>query len=129
MILTKYDLNINFKQLEEKAKENKVFLFYENEDKIKKYFNKIALVEEGNYDAEKAFSKCYHAKHCTTLENSCLYKCPIIPASRHINTYFNKNLKITEKDYIDIRKKINKFHTAKIIIFKHIHKYLHKKLQ
>ncbi|MBQ8887473.1 MAG: hypothetical protein IJY61_07230 [Candidatus Gastranaerophilales bacterium] len=35
-----------------------------------------------------------------------MYKCPLVPASRHFNKYFNKNLIITTRDGLDLSKKL-----------------------
>ena len=38
------------------------------------------------------------------LSHGKLYTCSTIPCIRHFNKFFNKNIPVTEKDYIDIYK-------------------------
>lgn len=108
IVITKYNLELNYKEYEEKASIHYIPLFYENNNKVKEKFNKIKFDLNGKMNKEYAHSNCYQAKYCPTLENGILYKCPIIPASRHFNKYFNKNMIITELDGINLNKKNSK---------------------
>jgi hypothetical protein len=38
------------------------------------------------------------------MKNGKIYPCNTIQCIEHFNTYFNKNLEVTEKDYIEIDK-------------------------
>ena len=108
LVITKYDLKINYVEIELIAKKYNVIIFYENNLKIKDEFHKICYNEEGTEDILTSYKECYHGHYCPTLENGQLYQCPIIPATRHFNKYFDKNLEISEKDSINIHKKIKK---------------------
>ena len=105
IIITKYNLNINYSELEITARQHGVYISYENRNKQKDEFNKIKFDINGDMDIEYSHSHCFHAEHCATLENGVLYKCPIVPAARHFNKYFNKNLSVVEEDGIDLYKK------------------------
>lgn len=108
LVITKYDLNINYKNIENIAKKNNVKIFYENEAKPRTEFNRICINEEGTENIFLSYKNCYQGHNCPTLEDGILYKCPIIPGARHFNKYFNKNLKITEKDGINIYNDVEK---------------------
>lgn len=108
IVITKYKLDINYKEYEEKALSYHVPLFYENRNKLKDEFNKIKFDLSGQMDKVDSHNNCYHAQFCPTLENGILYKCPIIPASRHFNKYFNKNMIITVSDGINLYNKNSK---------------------
>ncbi len=109
IILTKYNINIDIHSIEKTCKDYNVSLTYEeNSNYIPKVFCKSKYNIKGNENPEVSFNNCYHGKVCTTLENGILYKCPIIPASRHFNDYFGTNMEISEKDGINILKKHSK---------------------
>jgi hypothetical protein len=50
------------------------------------------------------FRICYGANFCINLEDGKLATCPIPFVIKHFNKYFNQNIPVTEKDYIDIFK-------------------------
>ena len=66
------------------------------------FVNPIDLT--GSLDYKKNFAACDASNSCITLENGKLYTCSTIPCIRHFNKFFNKNIPVTEKDYIDIYK-------------------------
>lgn len=107
IIVTKYKLNINYAQILKIANAFGVGIFWEG-NREKKHFHKIKFNLAGNEDITISHAGCYHAKVCHQLENGVLYKCPIIPASRHFNNFFNKNMIISKEDGLDIHKKLKK---------------------
>ena len=108
LVITKYNLKINYYEIELIARKYGVIILYENNLKSKNEFHKICYNENGTEDIEKSYKECYHGEYCATLENGYLYQCPIITASRHFNKYFNKNLIISDDDGINIHKRIKK---------------------
>lgn len=50
------------------------------------------------------YEHCYQRWRCMSLKDGKLYPCTCIPNIYHFNKYFNKNLEVTEYDYIDIFK-------------------------
>jgi MoaA/NifB/PqqE/SkfB family radical SAM enzyme len=71
---------------------------------------------EGNQDKEDSFKKCFRSNVCIFLDEGKLYTCPMIPNIKHFNKYFDKNLEICEKDYIDIYRARN---ISEILSFLH----------
>ncbi|MBW5396646.1 radical SAM protein, partial [Brachyspira pilosicoli] len=50
------------------------------------------------------FINCLGANNCIQLDNGKLFTCSISAYINYFNNYFNKNIPITEYDYIDIYK-------------------------
>ncbi len=109
LFVTKYGNTFNYADIEEKIKKYNILLEYMDNTNVKeKIFHKIAFNVNGLENQKIAHNNCYHSTHCHQLENGILYKCTIVPASRHFNDYFNLNLQISDKDGIDLYKKHSK---------------------
>lgn len=67
-------------------------------------FLSVTIDEEGRFQIEKNFCKCYLANTCHTLKHEKMFTCSTIPHIEHYNKYFNKNLIVSNSDYIDIYK-------------------------
>lgn len=106
--VTKYPLKLNYELMKEKAQKFKVhFEFYDNTDKEQIWYN-IKMQEKGKNDPKKSFYKCFLANNCVMLKNGKIYTCTLIPNIDHFNKHFNKNIKASEEDSIDIYKAKNK---------------------
>ena len=116
LVITKYNIGLNYQELEEEALKHNVTLFYENNNKIKDGFYKIKFDLNGQMVKFDSHNSCYHAKYCPTLENGILYKCPIVPAARHFNQYFKENIQITKKDGINLYNKNSKENILKYFL-------------
>lgn len=101
--ITKYPISLDYDSIKNKCLEYNVnFRFFDNTgDRL---FNHLPLDLEGRGSIEKNFLKCYLANCCHTLKHGKMYTCSTIPHIDHFNKFFNKNIKITEDDYIDIYK-------------------------
>ena len=69
---------------------------------------KVPLDLEGKQDINANFIKCMHANSFCCLSKGKLFTCTVAPNVRHFNKFFNKNIPITDVDYIDIYKAQNK---------------------
>ena len=58
---------------------------------------------EGNEDIEYSFKNCPNSA-CYHIYNNKFYMCDPMAFIDHFNSYFNLNLKITEKDYLKLDK-------------------------
>ena len=98
---TFYPINLNYSLYEDLAKEyGVVFVPFANEKNSKlTYMNPVSF--EKKYDKYETYFKCYR-KYCVTLKDGKIYHCTCVPNICHFNKYFNKNLEVTESDYIDI---------------------------
>ena len=72
-------------------------------DENEKSWMKFTLDPEGKQYWLNAFEHCA-LKNCVTLKHGKLYTCPTIAHIEHFNKCFNRNLEISEYDYVDIYK-------------------------
>ena len=101
-----YKLNVDLKEVEQKAREYGVFYGYTSTNRTKedeKTWGKWKLDLEGKQYWTNSFEHC-SVKNCVTLKKGKLYTCPTIAHIEHFNKYFNTNLIPTEFDYVDIYK-------------------------
>jgi MoaA/NifB/PqqE/SkfB family radical SAM enzyme len=62
----------------------------------------------GGQDIQESHRYCFRANQCAVLQEGKIYACSMPPWIKYFNEYFEKNLEVSENDYIDIYK-INKF--------------------
>ena len=101
--ITYYPIDINKEKIKKLSKEYKVNVIpFDKTDKIVKtsYRNPVREKKFGNID--KKYKKCYQRGRCVSLKDGNIYPCTCIPNICHFNSYFNKNLEVTEKDFINI---------------------------
>lgn len=68
--------------------------------KIKEFF-KLQLDFQGQQPTD---NNCFARWNCTFFGHGKIYPCFVPSNIRHFNSYFNKNIEVTENDYIDIYK-------------------------
>jgi MoaA/NifB/PqqE/SkfB family radical SAM enzyme len=78
--------------------------YLENPNLGSKIMHRLPLDINGNQNQNDSFLLCYRANSCILLEEGKIYTCATIPFIKYFNNYFNKQLLITENDYIDIYK-------------------------
>lgn len=107
IVNTKYPINLDFKAMEKKAESEKVkFQYFEEtgEHLVKKSFKKIINLK-GDSNPVESFANCHISNYGNFLMEGKIYSCPFSCQSfRIFNKKFNQNLRMTEKDYIDIYK-------------------------
>lgn len=103
---TKYDLGVDWNLVEEKCKIFKVNLaYFQGSDLTKKTLYKDVLDLNGKHNPKESFLNCrLDDKSWFFLDHGKLYKCARNAYIRHFNNYFNKNLEVTQDDYVDIYK-------------------------
>ncbi len=106
--VTQYPLDFDYEAVELLAKNHGVrFHVYDGKSGKESWHKPLDL--DGGQDRYNSFDNCYLANgDCTMLKNGKLYPCTLIPNLETFNRYFNKNLLISEKDYIDIYSDISK---------------------
>lgn len=107
IVITKYKINIDLKQIFEKAKNYGVEIHIEK-NREKEHFHKIKFNLQGTENEQETHKNCFHGQVCHQLENGVLYKCPIVPASRHFNNFYKTNMIVDEKDGLNLNSKLNK---------------------
>ena len=99
---TFYPINLDYKNYREIAEKHNVrFIPFMNCYTETKMSWRCPVSFEKKHDKYEMYEKCVK-KDCVTLKNGKLYPCTCVPNICHFNKYFNKNLEVTEYDYIDI---------------------------
>jgi len=105
IIVTKYPIKIDFDAIEKRAQQEGVhFNYYGRTAEVEKNMQCMPLDLEGKQNAKDSFLRCSSANRCISLDNGRMYTCSLIPYIKYFNAHFNKNLEVTEADYIDIYK-------------------------
>lgn len=107
IVNTKYPINLDFKAIEEKAKNSGVeYKFFEGTEGeyVKHSFKKVINLK-GDSNPTDSFSKCHISNYGNMVLDGKFYACAFSAQSYRIfNKKFNQNLRLTEEDYIDIYK-------------------------
>lgn len=101
---TQYPIDLDYSKLKAKADDMGVKFYYFGN--VKQYGGWIhpTLDLEGVRNENHSFLHCWQANNCSVLEHGKLYPCPVIPNIKHFNKKFEKNLPVSERDYLDIYK-------------------------
>lgn len=107
IVNTKYPIKIDYEKIKEKARNESVnFQFFEGtgDDTVKTSSKKLITLN-GTNDPVKSFAKCYISNYGNFLMEGKFYGCPFSCQSYRIfNKKFSQNLRMTERDYLDIYK-------------------------
>jgi len=109
VVITIYPLNFNYEELEQKAKEYNVQLWASNNihsskaDKDSKISDKHTMKLEGNA-AVYGFCSCLYLNYCNCVHDGKRFPCPRTANIYSFNKAFDKNLELTDSDFIDIYK-------------------------
>lgn len=106
IVNTKYPIKLDFDKIIEVAKKHYVkYGYFDGLGKVSKTSSHIPLDLEGKQNKHINFINCYHANSCCFLaERGKLLTCSVAPNIKHFNKFFNKNIPLTNDDYIDIYK-------------------------
>ena len=108
IVNTKYPIPLDFDKIKEVAKKHDVkFKYYRDSGEVLKTSNKTPLDLKGKQDMNTNFIKCIHANNVCFLTKGKLFTCTVAPNIKHFNKFFNKNIPISDMDYIDIYKAQN----------------------
>ncbi|MDR1159509.1 MAG: radical SAM protein, partial [Syntrophomonadaceae bacterium] len=106
--ISDFPVNIHVAEIQAKRKKYKVCVGYTLSKETGMWKSPLDL--DGGQDAEANFAVCGAAKMgcCVALRDGKIYICPAAAHIQFFNKYFGKDLRVTEKDYIDIYKAKNK---------------------
>ena len=108
VVNTRYPVPLNSNKMREVAKMHGVkFKHHGHSGFISKTSTRTPLDPEGKQDIDRNFRKCFHANNYCFLSKGKLFTCTVAPNIRHFNKFFNKNIPITDADYMDIYKAQN----------------------
>ena len=101
---TKYPIKLDVEAIKQKSEKYNVSLeIYNMEDNVKQLVHE-PLDLHGKQNAVKNFYDCYRSNACITLKHGKIYTC-LKAAHMHLfNDYFHKDIKLDEKNGIDIYK-------------------------
>jgi hypothetical protein len=102
IIISGYPIKLDIDGLKNTAERSSVGLIIRGSANDIKIWNKVPFDVSGKQNVGRNFKICYGANFCVNLENGKLATCPIPFVIKHFNKYFNLNIPVTEKDYIDI---------------------------
>lgn len=106
IVNTKYPIKLDYNKMINKAEQEGVKLIYFGDTgENKKTLVKKKINLEGSSNPVKSFSNCHISNYGNFLMEGKLYGCPFACQSYRIfNKKFNQNLRMTERDYLDIYK-------------------------
>jgi MoaA/NifB/PqqE/SkfB family radical SAM enzyme len=97
-----YPININIDQIKKKCKEYNIDLFYAGKKDDAMF--RIPIDPSGKCDGNRNFEKCVLGQCCSILRNGKLFPCPASAYIHYFSEYFDKNIPVTDRDFIDIYK-------------------------
>jgi len=105
IIITKYPIRLNYKEIEKMTEKYKIDLeYWGGEEKTFKY---IPLDVNGGQNPEESFRKCGTKNLCIQLREGKLYTCHTAAYIKILNKFFEKEFEENENDFIDIYKARN----------------------
>ena len=115
VIISQYPVKLDKKAIKQKAKEHKVKIVYRGTT-AEQRMCKMPLDITGSQSMKKSHQKCAISWGCcVTLRDGRIYTCCFAAHIKIFNKYFNQNLEICEKDYVDIYKVNNKEEIIKFL--------------
>lgn len=115
LMVTQYPIRVKYEELLKRAEtENVKFIFFRNTDNHC-YMHKYPLDLQGKQDARESFMNCEMSNKCILLKKGKLYTCSVAGNIEHFNAFFDKELMVSESDYIDIYKVDSKETIARML--------------
>lgn len=100
--VTFYPINIDRKKYRKLGKQYDVKIIpFDNKPATSKVSHRNPINDKKDQPLSN-YNRCYQRHRCMSLKDGKFYPCTCIPNVYHFNNYFNKNLEVTEQDYIDI---------------------------
>jgi len=101
--VTKYPINLDFNKIEQTAKEYQVAYSYFGNSAIEtKTMRKNPMDLHGKQDSRNNFLRCSLSNDCFIFREGYIYPCALVANSVYFNKRFNTNMKLSERDYIDV---------------------------
>jgi len=107
IILSSYPVKLNHKHLKKLAKKHSVKLKIRKQFMNKHQWCRLPKDMEGSQDITDNINLCLVVNFCVFLKDGKLSTCCLPLLIYRFNEYFNKNIQVTENDFIDIYKAEN----------------------
>jgi len=105
IFISVYPVNINYLNIEEKAKKFGIkLIFWGDKNNRSKRWKKLKIDITGRQSPRISNFLCYGSNYCFQLVDGKIFKCWRIAYIHHFNKTFGKELKVTNCDYFDIYK-------------------------
>ena len=102
ILTTEYPIELDYRDLSRMVQEKGVvYKTCTGENSTKELF-KFTLDLNGQQDERDSFLKCHRANTCISYKNGKLFTCSVVSNIEHFNKKFNKELKVTPRDYVNI---------------------------
>lgn len=102
---TRYPIKVDYDALIEELIQRGIEVdFFASTTEPMSEFQSIALDIKGECDPVESFRGCGFANRCTVVVDGRMYPCPIVQNAHFFSDSFGYQLKIENKDYIDIYK-------------------------
>jgi len=101
--VTKYPINLDFQKIEQTAKEYQVtYSYFGGTADVVKTMRKDPMDLQGKQEPRGNFLNCGLSNDCFILREGNIYPCAVIANSQYFNKRFNTDMRLSERDYIDI---------------------------
>jgi MoaA/NifB/PqqE/SkfB family radical SAM enzyme len=107
IVISGYPIKIDHEEIKRIAAEYNVNV------EIRGFVNKLTIWNKFSYDlngrqnAKRNFLLCFSSNFCLVLRDGKIATCGQVFTAGHFNSYFNKNIDISDENYIDIYKVSN----------------------
>lgn len=102
--ITKYPINLNYDCLRKIITSHNVKCSFSLDGDTKDIFRSIPIDLSGSQNPVLNYTRCKRGNACIILQKGKLYTCTLPCVIRHFNKKYDKNLVVTESDYVDIYK-------------------------
>ena len=105
IIITKYPIEFDYQKIEDlmvKMRGRVSIQYYGRTKFMKKKQYRLPLDINGSQDGTENFRHCFMGGNCVNLSHGKLFTCSYAACMDRFNRYFEKNVPITEDDYVDI---------------------------
>ena len=97
---TKYPINVDWEKVDKLCQEYGIKFKFFNNVNFDKFSWKFPINFNGTENPNWNFRNCGLANWCLFLDHGKLYTCTLPPVIRHFNKFFNKNIPVSNNDYI-----------------------------
>jgi MoaA/NifB/PqqE/SkfB family radical SAM enzyme len=103
IVVTKYPIKLDYDAIEQYAgKQGVNFAYYGSTGSVTKTMQCASLDLSGKQNPRDSFLRCNSANRCIAVDNGKIYACSLVPYVKYFNAHFDKNLTVTQDDYMDI---------------------------